>query len=79
MNQVEGKFETHFQLLVEPFGDKDIGVASQTVTNRGYVTSLQRKLVKMSHAICLVHYLGIFNNYAVSLRQRAREKQRSLV
>ena len=32
MNQVEGKFETHFQLLVEPSGgqDKDIGVASQT-------------------------------------------------
>lgn len=29
----------------------------------------------MSHAICLVHYLGIFNNYAVSVRQRALEKQ----
>lgn len=41
MNQVEGKFETHFQLLVEPFGGqdpgpgKDIGIASQIVTNRG--------------------------------------------
>ena len=33
----------------------------------------------MSHAICLVHYLGIFNNYAVSVRQRALEKQRRII